>query len=228
MIANRPPADGSVQAPAAPSGPNVFAAASNAFQTMTKTKYQHHDVENAAAGTYYFDCVGLADYFLGQGAPKALAALRAVEHIPVGYVPSPNHFAAYLRSLPAAGNGLWLPISHVLHIQPGDLIIMEKPSTPGAKFVGHAMIAASAPLQLAERTVALTVFDSTGRPHGSDDSRNWDIRTIPAKPGAGNGSGFGVGRIQVNVNGSGAPKRISWHVGGNPVPTAIVIARALQ
>jgi hypothetical protein len=121
--------------------------------------------------------IGLSDYFLGQGAPKALAAWRAAEHTPAGYVPSPNHFADYLQSLPAGGNGLWLPITDVRQIQPGDLIIMEKPSTPGATFAGHAMIAASAPLLLASATSAVNVFDSTCQTHGPDDSRAWDTRT---------------------------------------------------
>jgi hypothetical protein len=195
---------------------------------MKSTKYQHQDFEDASAGTYDFDCVGLADYFLSLGAPKALAALRAAEDIPAGYVPSPDHFADYLGALPAGGTPLWRPVAHVRQILPGDLVVMQKMTAPGSDFVGHAMIAASAPLLLANGSFALNVFDSTGSPHGPDDSRLWDTRTVPDKAGAPNGSGLGFGTVQLWVNQTGTPERISWAIGSTPLQTPIAIARALQ
>ncbi|HUO74098.1 MAG TPA: hypothetical protein VMU39_25220 [Solirubrobacteraceae bacterium] len=225
--ADRPPVTASVQAPPAPSNSRVFAAVSQAFQTMRHSLYSHHYYENAITGTYDFDCVGLADYFLTLGAPKAIAALRSAEHIPSGPdVPSRDHFADSLGALPAGGNGLWRPITHVRQIEPGDLIIMKKINSK--TFVGHALIAASAKLLLANGTFALNVFDSTGQTHGPDDSRNWDTRTTPLK-GASNGSGLGFGTIQLWVNlQSGTPEQISWQIGRGPVQTPIVIARALH
>ena len=96
----------------------MFAAASNAFQTMTKTKYQHHDVENAAAGTYYFDCAARGLLPRARRAEGARRVARRRAH--TGRIRAePNHFAAYLRSLPAAGNGLWLPISPCSTSNPG-------------------------------------------------------------------------------------------------------------
>lgn len=134
--------------------------------------------------------------------------------------------ADYLGALPAGGNGLWRPITHVRQIEPGDLIIMKKINSK--TFVGHALIAASAKLLLANGTFALNVFDSTGQTHGPDDSRNWDTRTTPLK-GASNGSGLGFGTIQLWVNlQSGTPEQISWQIGRGPVQTPIVIARALH
>ncbi|MGO9792995.1 MAG: hypothetical protein ACLP8S_26790 [Solirubrobacteraceae bacterium] len=233
-IPNRPPATVDVQAPAAPSDSPVFAAVSQAFRTMTSTVYTHTYYWNAATGVYQFDCVGLADYFLSLGAPHALAALRAAEHTPIGYVPSPDHFADYLQALPTHPNRFWLPITHARHIKPGDLIIMRAVTSSTKNvfynskvFVGHAMIAASAPLLLANGAFALNVFDSTGAPlHGRDDSRYWDPRTMTA--GASTGSGLGFGTIELWVSQAGAPERISWSIGAAPVDTPIVIARALQ
>jgi hypothetical protein len=196
---------------------------------MTSTMYTHHDVEYAKAGTYDFDCVGLADYFLGLGAPRALAALRHAEHIPAGYVPSPDHFADYLSSLPHNGTSLWRPITRVRQIMPGDLIIMNTiTNSDDPAFVGHAMIAASPPLLLANGSYALNVFDSTGSPHGSDDTRLWDPRAVPDRVGAPGGSGLGMGTIQLWVTASGKPWRISWSIGQSREATPIEIARALR
>ena len=228
-LTGRPPASLSVQAPPSPTSSRVFAAVAHAFTTMTKTTYQHHDVENGAAGTYYFDCVGLANYFLSLGAPQALAALRAAEKVPAEDVPSPDHFADYLSQLPARGTSLWSVDRTVAQIQPGDLIVMRKVTRLVPRpFVGHAMIAASAPFLLSNGSYALNVFDSTGAPlHGTGDSRHWDPRTMGSGRN-GPGSGLGMGTVQLWVSKTGAPERISWWVGATPVPTPIVIARALH
>jgi hypothetical protein len=207
----------------------VFAVVSMAFQRMRRTRYQHHNVENAAAGVYYFDCVGMANYFLRLGAPSALAALRTAEHTRRGYVPSPDHFADYLESLPPSGTTTWRPITQVSEIEPGDLIVMKKTVQPNGKtFVGHAMFAAGLPALLPDGTYSLEVFDSTGSPHGEGDSRWHDSRAIPNGPDAKSGSGLGLGTIQLWAGDSGAPLRISWRIDKPPVPTAVVIARALQ
>ncbi|MCW2954017.1 MAG: hypothetical protein JWQ48_3187 [Conexibacter sp.] len=227
--AARPTPGPQVQAPPSPSSSPVFAAVSSAFRTMSRTKYQHQDLENATAGTYYFDCVGLANYFLGLGAPRANAALRAAEHVRANYVPRPDQMGAYLRGLPAAGTSLWKPVRTVAAIAPGDLIVMDaitNPDTPA--FVGHALIAASAPLLLSNGSYALQVFDSTGTPHGAADSRRWDPRAVNDRPGVHQwGSGLGMGTIQLWVDGAGRPQRISWVVGIAAVATPIEIGRAL-
>jgi hypothetical protein len=89
------------------------------------------------------------------------------------------------------------------------------------------MIAASAPFLLSDGSYALNVFDSTGAPlHGPGDSRHWDPRTMARS--AGPGSGLGMGTVQLWVTKSGAPEAISWWVGAKPVPTPVVIARALK
>jgi hypothetical protein len=164
----------------------VYAVVSYAFETMTATRYQHHSVEKPAAGVYCFDCVGMANYVLSLAAPRALAALRAAEHTRPHYVPSPDHFAEYLLALPPSGTAVWRPIGDVDDIEPGDLIVMKKHGRPdGTTFVGHAMFAAATPAPRSDGSRTLDVFDSTGSPHGPDDSRRSDPRAIPKRPDAG-------------------------------------------
>jgi hypothetical protein len=228
-LATNAAAGETAQTPHAAPRSRVFAVVSMAFRTMRRTRYQHHNVENAAAGVYYFDCVGMANYFLRLGAPSALAALRTAEHTRRGYVPSPDHFAEYLESLPSNGTTTWRPIAQVSEIEPGDLIVMKKTVEPSGKtFVGHAMFAAGLPTALPDGTYSLEVFDSTGSPHGQEDSRWHDSRAIPKGPDAESGSGLGLGTIQLWAGDSGAPLRISWRIDKPPVPTDVVIARALQ
>jgi hypothetical protein len=206
----------------------VYAVLSYALETMTATKYQHHNVERPGDGVYCFDCVGMANWALSLAAPRALAALRAAEHTRPHYVPSPDHFAEYLLALPPSGSAVWFPIREVDDIEPGDLIVMKKHARPDCTtFAGHAMFAAATPTPRSDGSCALDVFDSTGSPHGPDDSRRHDRRAIPKRPDAGSGSGLGRGTIQVWPDDAGAPHRISWRVGRPPVPTPIVIARAL-
>jgi hypothetical protein len=222
-------ATASASASAAPSasGSKVLAAVQNAYQTMTRTKYQHKDRENATKGTYYFDCVGLADYFLRLAAPNALADLRAAEGVRTGYVPTPDEFGSYLSAVPASGASLWSTVSGISQVRPGDLIVMDKITNPDtANFVGHAMIAGGKPQRLANGSYSLKVWDSTGTPHGPKDSRLTDPRAIKDKPNASSGSGLGTGTIQIWVGSGGAPQSISWSIGDKPVPTPIEIGRA--
>ena len=226
-----PAGNGAAGEPTHGTGPRarVFAAVSLAFKTMRRTRYQHHNVENAAAGVYYFDCGGMANYFLRLGAPSALAALRTAEHTRGDYVPSPDHFAEYLESLPPHGTTTWRPITLVSEIEPGDLIVMKEVTRSNGKtFVGHAMFAAGAPTPIPDGTFSLEVFDSTGSPHGQGDSRWHDPRAVPKNSDAEAGSGLGLGTIRLWTGDTGSPVRVSWRIDKPPVPTTVVIGRALQ
>ncbi len=89
-----------VQAPAAdPNSSPVLAAAVKQFTTMTATRYSHQYAENAAAGTYIYDCVGFTTYTLQLAAPNAYASLYADLKIKKGYVPSPPHYVQFFSAL---------------------------------------------------------------------------------------------------------------------------------
>ena len=207
---------------------------------MTSTIYSHKYSENKQTGVYQFDCVGSVDYFLKLGAPQGLAAIRSQLKIRNGYVPSPPLFYKYIQSNQSP---LWKQITNYANIRPGDVVIMNDIISPDDGTPGHAMIAASWPLLLNNGTYALTVYDSTGTPHGKADSRRWDSRTTPLPPKSQSGaptsqqsvaktkigSGLGQGTIQLWPKSAStlSPKseQMSWTVGTRPVKTGIAIAR---
>jgi hypothetical protein len=188
----------------------VLGEVKHAFRTMTRTRYQHHFVERPRRGVYLFDCVGMADYFLHRGAPRAWQDMHAALSIRRGYVPRPTRWADYLRSDPAT----WQRVTRAAAIQPGAFILMDRSGT--TRFVGHAMIVAGTPRRRSDGTFSARVFDATGNAHGPRDTRLTDPR------GA---SGLGRGTVQIGPDASGAPGAVSWSVGKRPVPTGVVVSR---
>ena len=72
----------------------------------------------------------------------------------------------------------------------------------------------------------MTVYDSTGDPHGADDSRRWDTRTQPSQANPSTlHSGLGFGTIAIHTNASGAPTRMSWSVGVGEEPHPFLVSR---
>jgi hypothetical protein len=210
------------------SSSSAYAAVSEAMRTMSATRYRHRDREDPTAGTYYFDCVGLVDYFLGRGAPGARAEMRAREGTRRGFVPKPDKMGAFLRSLAARPSRFWRPVGTASSIRPGDVLVMNRlVRADGRTFVGHAMIAAAAPERRGDGGYALRVFDSTGSPHGAGDSRLTDPRAIPSRPGRKAGSGLGTGVVELWADTAGRPVRISWSLGRPPIPTPIEVGRPL-
>src|SRR5579859_6658529 len=69
------PAQASTPGQGSPSTAPMLAEAQHELNTMTATRYQHHNVEDAAAGTYFYDCVGFVTYALGQAAPTARSTI---------------------------------------------------------------------------------------------------------------------------------------------------------
>jgi hypothetical protein len=222
------PAD-SIVGPAAPgySSP-VLGAVIQAWQTMDWTIYAHHDVVDATAGTYQFDCVGMTNYFLSVGAPAANQALRSKLGIGKHYVPRPAKMARYFASLPTAGNGSWIPVRRVTAIQGGDIIAV--PPKPGTRQSGHALVAAGRPLPLGNGDYALLVYDSTGTPHGPADTRLTDPHNRPLPPTKARPyprpSGLGSGTIEIKPGSGGTPRTMYWSIDGPAYGAALQIARS--
>jgi len=223
-----PTPDPSIVGPAAnPSSSPVLAAVVHAWSTMTSTKYAHHDVVDAGAGTYQFDCVGMTNYFLSVSAPAANAALRSALGIGAHYVPRPAAMASYFAALPSAGNGRWTPVRQITDIRAGDIIAV--PPRPGTAETGHALIAGGPPRQLSNGDVALLVWDSTATPHGPSDTRLTDPRNRPIAASADHPgprpSGLGRGTVMVAPTATGAPGQLFWSVDGPSYGTQVEIAR---
>lgn len=218
----------SIVGPAAPgSASPVLRAAIHAWQTMDWTIYAHHDVVDASAGTYQFDCVGMTNYFLSVGAPAANQALRSKLGIGNHYVPRPVSMARYFASLPPAGNGSWLPVRQVTDIQGGDIIAV--PPKSGTHQSGHALVAAGKPLLLTNGDYALLVYDSTGTPHGPADTRLTDPHNRPLPPTKARPyprpSGLGSGTIEIKPGSGGIPRTMYWSINGPAYGAALQIAR---
>jgi hypothetical protein len=220
------PSPSVVGPPAPASASPVLAATIHAWTTMTWTIYSHTDREDAAAGTYQFDCVGATDYFLSLGAPAANDAMRASLHIGARYVPRPQAVADYFAALPTGGNGRWVPARIMAEVRPGDIIAV--PPRAGTDESGHALIVAGPPLLLANGDYALLVYDSTATPHGPSDTRTWDPRNRPLPANAthpnGRPSGLGHGTIMIAPTASGAPGTMYWSVDGPEYGGQIEIA----
>jgi hypothetical protein len=218
------PATTIVGAPAPSSNP-VFALASRTYRTMTSTSYSHAYTESTSTGVYDFDCVGAVDWFLSQAAPAAKTAMAKAEKIRTGYVPTPAKMYAYLSSKRSKKN--FTRVRQVSNIQPGDVFILDGGTAhDGNPFVGHAMIAASGPLLLSDGGSAVVVYDSTGDPHGADDSRRWDTRAMASQANPDTlHSGLGFGTIEVHPSSGGAPTRMSWSVGVAEEPHPFLASR---
>lgn len=213
---------------APPDASPVLAAVVQQFTTMTATRYQHMDIEDAAAGTYYYDCVGMVTYTLRLATPQALRTLLADLRIRPGYVPSPPLYVQWFTSLDTEPDPFWQDVSRVADIQPGDVIAWNlEANNPDSTVKGHAVIAAGPPLLLADGSYALLVYDSTATPHGPTDSRHDDPRNEIGPNGL--PSGLGKGTIQLIPDPTtGAPVAVAWTVGTAPTTVPIGIGRALQ
>jgi hypothetical protein len=205
---------------ASPSASPVLAAVIGAWETMTWTRYAHHDVVEPAAGRYQFDCVGMTNYFLSVAAPGANDALRSALKVEPALVPTPAHVASFFASLPAAGTAAWLPVRRVSAIAAGDVIAIP-PASPGE--AGHAAVAAGPPLRLADGGYAMLVYDSTSTPHGPGDTRAWDPHNAPGPNGR--PSGLGSGTIELLASSAGVPEHMLWSVGGSRYGAPVQIAR---
>jgi hypothetical protein len=213
---------------ASPISSPVLAAVSDQFTTMVATRYQHHDVENAQGGTYFYDCVGMVTYTLRLATPSAIEALESDLGIRKGFVPNPAHYLQWFTALPAEPNQSWSPVTRVEDLLPGDVLAWTiEANNPHPVPAGHALVAAGPPLPLSDGSYALLVYDSTGTPHGPFDTRRTDPRNELGPNGL--PSGLGRGTIQLFVDPvTGAPVAEAWTVGTAQTAQVIGIARALR
>lgn len=224
LPSGRPPSV-RAQAQIGPAPGSVTAAnAYGVWGTMTATRYQHDDRSNILAGTYYVDCVGWTTLLLTHAAPQATASLRERTGVKnPGRVPTPLRYAVFFRGLterPAQG---WRAVVRVSDVRAGDILAWQ-PETNNPDEKGHAVVAAGPAQKQADGTYALAVVDSTGTPHGPDDTRRTDPRNLPLPDGR--PSGIGIGTIGIVVAAkTGAPVSIMWSLGTRGVPKTIGIGR---
>ena len=221
-------------APAAASP--LLAAAYRQFNDMRCTRYQHRDVQNAAEGTYYYDCVGFTSYTLRVAAPRSWDELVAGVHLRSGLVPSPKRYVSFFRRLESNPRPGWRQVATAAAILPGDLLAWS-PSAEDTASDGHSVEALSKPLALGDGHYALVVMDSTATPHGPDDTRQASNRLSERNaPLAGHGasttgrgarSGLGIGTIVLFTRSSGKVVGVEWSFAGNVEHVSFAAARAV-
>ncbi len=170
-------------------GEPLFQEATNEFQTMKTTLYQHHTEVNREAGNYRYDCVGFVSYALRQAAPKAWASTVRVTGIAKGRIPSPPRYRAFFAGLAEKPQPGWQSVTKVSDLRCGDVVAWEH-KTKSA--VGHALIIGSVPVPSPDGCWAVEVYDSTSSPHDADSRCNDKRAQVLGSTGRRSGLGHGV------------------------------------
>jgi hypothetical protein len=214
---------GGTRAVTSTAGP-LLGEAVHEYTTMTATRYQHHDVENAAAGTYFYDCVGFVSYALSQAAPTADATIRREYNIGPNRVPAPGRFVSLFGTLDGSQPG-WEPVATVADLRPGDVVAWSYVSAtssnePGHDHAsrGHAFVVASVPQASGTDSYLVQVWDSTGTPHGPNDTRRTNPKNLP--DAGGKPSGLGTGAVRIDASPDGSLATVHWSPSSGPVPAA--------
>jgi hypothetical protein len=216
--------DPAVRATAAPVNGPLLGEAVHEYSTMTATRYQHRNREDAAAGTYFYDCVGFVTYALAQAAPTARTTIIDTYKIAPGRVPSPKKYVQLFGTLNGSQPG-WSPVRSVADLQPGDVVAWAyddatSSNEPGHDHAasGHAFVVGGAPQASGSRSYLVTVWDSTGTPHGPNDTRRTNPKNLPGP--SGKPSGLGTGTVRIDAAADGSIATVHWSPDSGPVPAA--------
>jgi hypothetical protein len=211
-------------AQATPPASPVLTEAAHEFMTMTATRYQHRNLENATAGTYFYDCVGFVTYALGQAAPTARTTIMSTFSVRAGRVPSPGLYVRLFNQLNGTQAG-WAPVHRIADLLPGDVVAWSYDSASSSNESGsdhtsrgHAFIVAAAPQPDGTNSYLVQVWDSTATPHGPNDSRRTNPKNQPGPNGK--PSGLGTGTVRLDANADGALGTVHWSPTSGTVPAA--------
>ena len=218
-----PPARIAAPDAASAAGP-LLGEAVREYTTMTATRYQHRNVENTTAGIYYYDCVGFVTYALSQAAPVADATIRRAYSIRSDRVPAPGVYVRLFTTLDGTQAG-WEPVTRVADLQPGDVVAWSydnaaSSNEPGHDHSarGHAFVVASTPQPSGSDSYLVQVWDSTGTPHGPNDTRRTNPKNLP--DAGGKPSGLGSGTVRLDAGPDGSLATVHWTPTSGPVPAA--------
>jgi len=185
------------------------------FTTMTATRYQHHNQESTATGTYFYDCVGFVTYALGRSVPQARTTIMTRFSIRPGYVPSPARYVQFFNELGGHQSG-WTPVHRVADLHPGDVVAWTYDHPTNSN--GHAFVVAAPPRQDKSESWLVSVWDSTATPHGPSDTRRSNPKNLPGPNGK--PSGLGRGTVRLDTNTDGTLTNVHWSPNRGTVPSA--------
>jgi hypothetical protein len=202
----------------------LFHEATNQFNTMTTTLYQHRTQVDRAEGSYRYDCVGFVSHALKRAAPQAWDSIFKATGIAKGRIPSPPRYRAFFASLSGNPQPGWEAVTKASELRPGDVIAWERKTETAT---GHAVVIGSVPVLTPDGSWRVEVYDSTSSPHG-DDSRPNDHRAgVLASTGRHSGLGHGV-MVFIADPASGALTGFRWSPKAKPVIVPIAAGRPLS
>jgi hypothetical protein len=160
----------------------------NILTNLHSSHYSHRTKVDTEEGVYELDCSGLGCLLLKKAAPVSLKQLP----IEKGYrrARAVSFYSAFTNATELP-NAPWQRIPRLADAQPGDFIAWRKWTIPPHKTTGHVMVVMSKPLQEADGSLRVTVFDSTSSPHAQDSRTN--------------STGIGTGTVWFLVNQFGQP-----------------------
>jgi hypothetical protein len=162
---------------------------------------------------------------LSQAAPVADATIRRDSSIRPDRVPAPGRYVALFTALVTSRQAGWEPVTDVADLQPGDVVAWSydnaaSSNEPGHDHAarGHAFVVAGVPQPSGNASYLVQVWDSTGTPHGPNDTRRTNPKNLP--DGGGKPSGLGSGTVRLDAGPDGSLTAVHWTPTSGPVPAA--------
>ncbi len=162
--------------------------------SIVSSKYQARTVVRVDAGTYDWDCSGMAAWILRRAAPAALRALASPR-------PVARDFAQAIERAPTTkARAGWQRIARLDDVLPGDVFAWRRPRGMPSKNTGHVGFVVERPLPVPGMpgAWAVRIADST-RGYHQDDARMTDAD-----------GGFGIGTLVFLTDATGRATSYGW------------------
>jgi hypothetical protein len=147
--------------------------------------------------------------------PEARSTIMTSFSIRPGFVPSPARYVQLFNELDGSQSG-WTPVRRVADLRPGDVVAWTYHHPTNSN--GHAFVVAAAPTRDGAGSWLMSVWDSTGTPHGPNDTRRSNPKNLPGANGK--PSGLGRGTVRLDTNTDGTLTNVHWSASSGTVAPA--------
>jgi hypothetical protein len=164
------------------------------------------------------NCSGLTNHALEVQCPGALAELtNFMQSSPIHKPEHTRPYCVYYQNF-ISGHGarsFWESVADGRTLRPGDMIVFCQDTTRVTKGMQHIMVVAQQPEFDQTGWAECKIYDSTGIPHGIDDTRL-----------ARDCDGVGTGRVGLRIDQAGKLLAFKWGAAdGVPLAVEVVAAR---
>lgn len=175
-------------------GTRVLEVLDGIEESLRDSSYQARTQVDTKAGTYHWDCSGMAAWIMRRAAPTALRSLASSR-------PVARDFVAAIERAPAKQpkHG-WQRIDDIAAVMPGDVFAWRRPRGMPSKNTGHVGFVVEKPLPVPEirNAWAVRIADST-RGYHQNDARSDD-----------DDGGFGIGTLVFLTDDDGKVTQYGW------------------